>query len=222
MDIVAKCVRNEVVSYYCPIVYGSIAHNIGKKDARGTHQWTLYVRGSNDGDISRFVSRVIFTLHPSFSIPVREIQTPPFEVSEYGWGEFEASIRIYFKDENESFIDLYKDVKLNAPANTLNILKKPIVSEVYDEIIFDSPSEIFRQCITEYLETFIHSNDTDIISSTSKKKTSSSFSSDHLSDTKDVLILSNISSHLQSEIKKMEGRLLNIEDEITKTKSALD
>jgi YEATS domain-containing protein 4 len=56
----------------CPIVYGTIAFYLGKKaEEFNTHRWTLFVRGPNDEDISTFVEKVVFTLHPSFQNPVR-------------------------------------------------------------------------------------------------------------------------------------------------------
>jgi YEATS domain-containing protein 4 len=56
----------------CPVVIGSIAHWLGKKaDESATHKWTLYVRGPNNEDLSTFIAQVAFTLHPSFSEPVR-------------------------------------------------------------------------------------------------------------------------------------------------------
>jgi hypothetical protein len=41
--------------------------------------------------------------------------SPPFEVTESGWGEFEASIRIYFRDPAEQPIDLFHLIKLYPP-----------------------------------------------------------------------------------------------------------
>lgn len=85
-----------------PIVYGSIAFYLGKKaDEFQTHQWTLYVRGPNQEDLSVVISKVVFQLHASFAQPMRELTTPPFEVTERGWGEFEAQIRIIWKDPDE-------------------------------------------------------------------------------------------------------------------------
>lgn len=53
---------------------GSIAFYLGKKAQEyQTHSWTLYVRGPQDEDLSAFVSKVAFTLHPSFAQPVRGI-----------------------------------------------------------------------------------------------------------------------------------------------------
>ena len=87
---------------YLPFVYGSIAFYLGKKaDEFQTHEWTLYVRGPNQEDLSLAISKVVFQLHASFAKPIRELSTPPFEVTERGWGEFEAQIRIVWKDPEE-------------------------------------------------------------------------------------------------------------------------
>lgn len=62
-------------------------------------RWTLYLRSPNPTyDLSNAISRVIFQLHPSFAQPTRELTKPPFEVTETGWGEFEASIRIVWRE----------------------------------------------------------------------------------------------------------------------------
>lgn len=85
-----------------PILYGSVALYLGKKaDEFQTHEWTLYVRGPNHEDLSVAISKVVFQLHPSFPQPIRELSQPPFEVTERGWGEFEAQIRIHWKDPTE-------------------------------------------------------------------------------------------------------------------------
>jgi YEATS domain-containing protein 4 len=44
---------------------------------------------------------VAFQLHASFAQPIRELTQPPFEVTERGWGEFEAQIKIVWKDPTE-------------------------------------------------------------------------------------------------------------------------
>ena len=87
---------------FLPIVYGSIAFYLGKKaDEFQTHEWTLFVRGPNQEDLSSVVAKVVFQLHASFAQPIREYTEPPFEVTERGWGEFEAQIRIHWKDPTE-------------------------------------------------------------------------------------------------------------------------
>eukprot|EP01035_Chromulina_nebulosa_P019643 gene19643-25555_t len=49
----------------------------------------------------------MFSLHPSFQDPVR--------VTETGWGEFEVSITIHFKDEEEEPITFFHQLKLYPP-----------------------------------------------------------------------------------------------------------
>jgi YEATS domain-containing protein 4 len=85
-----------------PIVTGSVAFYLGKKaDEYQTHQWTLYLRGPRNEDLSTVASKVVFQLHASFAQPVRELTEAPYEVTERGWGEFEAQIRIIWKDPSE-------------------------------------------------------------------------------------------------------------------------
>jgi YEATS domain-containing protein 4 len=85
-----------------PLVYGSIAFYLGKKaDEFQTHEWTLFLRGPNNEDLSAVISKVAFQLHASFAQPIRELTQPPFEVTERGWGEFEAQIKIVWKDPTE-------------------------------------------------------------------------------------------------------------------------
>jgi hypothetical protein len=105
-----------------PIVHGSVAFYLGKraenKNEYQSHQWTLYLRGLNNEDLSTCIERVVFQLHPSFAQPIREYKHPPFEVTEKGWGEFEAQIRIHWKDPSEQMTM----VRLTSQ-NTLSKLK---------------------------------------------------------------------------------------------------
>ncbi|CAM9105302.1 unnamed protein product, partial [Ectocarpus fasciculatus] len=126
----------------CPIVYGSVAFSLGKKaDETATHKWTLFIRGPSDEDLSAFVSKVAFSLHPSFPHPVREVCSAPFEITEAGWGEFEAGIRIFFKDSDEQPLDIAHTIKLyhGAPGQLHVPSKQPVMSEVYDEVVFTDP-----------------------------------------------------------------------------------
>jgi YEATS domain-containing protein 4 len=110
-----------------PIAYGSIAFYLGSKsDEYRTHKWTLYIRSPDPTyDISSAISKVIFQLHPSFAQPTREITEPPYEVTETGWGEFEASIRIVWKEDSEERSTiLTHGIKLypkNVPANLMTM-----------------------------------------------------------------------------------------------------
>ena len=60
---------------FVPIVTGTIAFWVGKKNAPGgsdhTHKWMVYVRHADDMDLSYAVSKVAFKLHPSFVNHIR-------------------------------------------------------------------------------------------------------------------------------------------------------
>ena len=146
------------------IVYGSCAFFLGKKaHETATHKWTLFVRGPNDEDLSTILSKVAFSLHESFAEPVRIIDKPPFEVTELGWGEFAAKIRLFFKDPEEQPIDIVHIIKLypqNAPnqnaamqqgASVHQNVRKPVMSETYDEIVFVEPTMHFKQKLLSYV-----------------------------------------------------------------------
>ena len=131
------------------IIYGSMSFYQGKKvDEQNSHKWACYVRGVGDEDISVFIKKVVFQLHPSFNNPSRVFERPPYEVQETGWGEFEILIQIYFHDAREKKVDIYHLLQLypKTPGASLST-KKPVISENYDEIIFNEPFPEFFQRI---------------------------------------------------------------------------
>lgn len=73
-----------------------------------SHKWTVYVRGATNEDLGVVIKRVVFQLHPSFNNPTRVVESPPFELSECGWGEFEIAITLFFhSDVCDKQLDLY-------------------------------------------------------------------------------------------------------------------
>jgi hypothetical protein len=154
-----------------------------------SHKWTLFVRGDRsniDGgnssssyssiDLSYCIRKVIFQLHPSCAQPLVVVEKYPFEVSQTGWGEFEAIIRIVFKDPNERPVDVVHLLRLypttaNAPAMDssssssssssslgqepaiipvqLLSTERPVVSEIYDEFVFRNPFPGFHNQLVE-------------------------------------------------------------------------
>ncbi|XP_021768483.1 transcription initiation factor TFIID subunit 14b-like isoform X1 [Chenopodium quinoa] len=138
--------RAKDVEISVPIVYGTIAFWLGRKATESqSHKWTVYVRGATNEDLSVVVKRVVFQLHPSFNNPIRVVDSPPFELSECGWGEFEIAISLYFhSDACDRKLDVFHHLKLypleqSGPQST----KKPVVVESYDEVVFPDPSELF-------------------------------------------------------------------------------
>jgi YEATS domain-containing protein 4 len=137
---------NEIITK--SIVYGSIAFWLGKKSEENlTHKWCVYVRGNNNEDISYFVKEVIFTLHSTFENNVRTITKWPYELYASGWGEFDIKINIILKDEAIKPIEFVHFLKLYPPANQTPTIKKPIVSEFFDEIVFVNPKKQLRDCL---------------------------------------------------------------------------
>ncbi|KAJ7953110.1 transcription initiation factor TFIID subunit 14b [Quillaja saponaria] len=138
--------RVKDVEICVPIVYGTIAFYLGRKASESqSHKWTVYVRGASNEDLGVVIKRVVFQLHPSFNNPTRVVDSPPFELSECGWGEFEIAITLFFHgDVCDKQLDLYHHLKLypeeeSGPQTT----KKPVVMESYNEIVFPDPSEGF-------------------------------------------------------------------------------
>ncbi|MED6138490.1 Transcription initiation factor TFIID subunit 14b [Stylosanthes scabra] len=138
--------RVKEVEICVPIVYGTSAFYLGRKASESqSHKWTVYVRGASNEDLGVVIKRAVFQLHPSFNNPTRVVESPPFELSECGWGEFEIAITLHFhSDVCDKQLDLYHPLKLypedeSGPQST----KKPVVVESYDEIVFPEPSEAF-------------------------------------------------------------------------------
>ncbi|XP_049871707.1 protein ENL-like isoform X2 [Pectinophora gossypiella] len=61
--------------------------------------WRVWVRGVRGADISSFVHKVVFYLHPAsaFVYPKRVIQEPPYEIQESGCASIEIPIHVYLK-----------------------------------------------------------------------------------------------------------------------------
>lgn len=89
-------------------------------------------------------------------------------VSQSGWGEFDAKIQVFFIDPTERVLEmfhmlrLYKDGQrmymyvqffLSYPhyiENSANpFVKKPVISEIYDEIIFNEPTVSFYDLLVK-------------------------------------------------------------------------
>ncbi|KDN44910.1 yeats-domain-containing protein [Tilletiaria anomala UBC 951] len=75
-------------------------------------------------DISYFIKRVQFKLHETYAQATRNIDKPPFQVTETGWGEFEIQIKVFFIPEaNEKPVTFFHHLKLHPwlpPASLLN------------------------------------------------------------------------------------------------------
>ncbi|KAI9808502.1 MAG: NuA4 histone H4 acetyltransferase complex and the SWR1 complex subunit [Pycnora praestabilis] len=141
-----------------PFVFGSIARPIdpNKKPpnlpAEHTHQWTVFVKGVDDVDISYWLKKVQFKLHETYANALRTIDGPPFEVTETGWGEFEVQIKLHIISEaNEKPAILWHALKLHPygeNAEQQRERREPIISQNYEEIMFADPTEQFYDIMT--------------------------------------------------------------------------
>lgn len=121
-------------------------------NADHTHQWTIFVKGIDGEDISYWLKKVQFKLHETYTNNLRGVESPPFEVTETGWGEFEVQIKLYFVPEaNEKPATLWHNLKLHPygpDAEAQRERKDDIVSQSYEEVVFNEPFEPFYDILT--------------------------------------------------------------------------
>ena len=199
-----------------PIIYGSTAFYLGKKaEETKTHRWHIYVRGADGEDLSYMISKVAFTLHQSFSNPLRVISQPPFEVSEYGWGEFDCKIQIFFHDEALPPVEVFHFLKLYPPINQPTTTKKPVIHEYYDELVFSSPSEAYYHTLMDGPEI-----STDTGASRPAHPLAEYFPI--YSELPDMQLLERARDWLSNEIGVMKDRFVTAEVECTKRTQELE
>ncbi len=120
--------------------------------------------------------QVTFELHETFANPRRTIEQQPFEVTEFGWGQFDIGITLHFTpDARESdvtlfhMLRLYEDdgshslKKVSAVFNTVRralsptrsssecFLLQPVVHETYEDVVFSEPHEDFYNRVSKHV-----------------------------------------------------------------------
>jgi transcription initiation factor IIF auxiliary subunit len=59
----------------------------------------------NGSDINRFITKVVFLLHPSFNPPDKEVTSPPWKLVGRAWGTFDTKVTItWFNGKLQQFI----------------------------------------------------------------------------------------------------------------------
>lgn len=110
------------------------------------------MRGVDGEDISYWLKKVQFKLHETYTNSLRTIEAPPFEVTETGWGEFEVSIKLHFIPEaNEKAQTMWHALKLHPygpDADGQRERREAVLSQNYEEIIFNEPVEAFYEVLT--------------------------------------------------------------------------
>lgn len=146
--------RQKGVTIVKPIVYGNISRALAEPLPNNhTHSWSCYLKPYKNEEMN-YIKKVSFKLHESYGPQAERVVTiPPYKVEETGWGEFEVIIRIYFHDPNERSVTIYHHLRLfnhdpNNPTQVPQIVKnKTVVSEHYDEIVFQDPSLMMSQML---------------------------------------------------------------------------
>ncbi|XP_038145325.1 YEATS domain-containing protein 4 [Cyprinodon tularosa] len=204
--------RVKGVTIVKPIVFGNVARYFGKKREEDghTHQWSVYVKPYRNEDMSAYVKKIQFKLHESYVNPLRVVTKPPYEITETGWGEFEIIIKIFFIDPNERPVTLYHLLKL-FQSDSSAMPKKTVVSEFYDEMIFQDPTAMMQQLLTTSrqltLGAYKHETEFGELEQKTKEKLEAAKkrTSQEITELKDKLKASreNI-NHLKAEIRKLE------------------
>ncbi|KAH8409907.1 hypothetical protein KR009_000821 [Drosophila setifemur] len=209
--------RLKGVTIIKPIVYGNIARSFGKKREEDghTHQWKVYLKPYYNEDMSAYVKKVHFKLHESYANPNRIVVKPPYEITETGWGEFEVVIKIYFNDQSERPVTCYHILKLfqspvvdgELTSSTTMDTKKGLVSESYEEIVFQEPTQIMQHylMVSEQSANGLLSHDTDF----EEKKTK----------TLDNIV--NVKQKVKAEIVTLKDKLKLARESISKFKAEL-
>lgn len=156
--------RQKGVTIIKPVVYGNISRALAEPlSNKHTHRWKCYIKPYKNEEMS-YVKKVSFKLHESYSPHAERVLTvAPFEVEETGWGEFELIIKIFFVDPNERPVTIYHHLRLfnhdpNNPNPVPQIIKdKSVVSEHYDEIVFQDPSLMMSQILNGPPKPFMDS-----------------------------------------------------------------
>ncbi|XP_017152182.2 YEATS domain-containing protein 4 [Drosophila miranda] len=209
--------RLKGVTIVKPIVYGNIARSFGKKREEDghTHQWKVYLNTYFNEDMSIYLKKVHFKLHESYANPNRIVVKPPYEVTETGWGEFEVVIKIYFNDQSERPVTCYHILKLfqspvvdgELTSTTTMDTKKGLVSESYEEIVFQEPTQVMQHylMLSEQSSNGLLSHDTDF----EEKKT------------KTLDNIFNVKKKVKGEILTLKDKLKLARETISKFKAEL-
>lgn len=118
------------------IIVGNISKWIPpdwREDA-SSHKWTIYVRNDKDesDNISIFVSKVRFFLHPSYRPnDVVEVTSYPFHLSRRGWGEFPVRVQLHFKNTLNKPVDIIHHLKLDRTYTGLQTLGSETLVDIW-------------------------------------------------------------------------------------------
>lgn len=78
------------------------------------------------------------------------VTTPPYELTELGWGEFDITVALNFcKDAGDSSLEIFHRLKLYSEESGNQNTKKAVVRETYEELVFSEPPLEFYERVTK-------------------------------------------------------------------------
>lgn len=114
-----------------------------------TKGWRVYVKGIEGGpDITTWLKKVQFKLHHTYTDASRTIETPPFQITETGYGEFDIELRLYF-DSSSGEKAQYRAHRLRLePYGTEENMKRQaaenmVTADQCEIVEFNEPSQDF-------------------------------------------------------------------------------
>ncbi|KAJ9586306.1 hypothetical protein L9F63_020014 [Diploptera punctata] len=117
------------------IVIGNISKwvPVDTREDAASHKWMMYVRGPKEAaDVSGFISKVRFFLHPSYRPnDIAEVTSSPFHLSRRGWGEFPVRVQIHFTNPRNKPVDLIHHLKLDRTYTGLQTLGAETVVDIW-------------------------------------------------------------------------------------------
>eukprot|EP00007_Cunea_sp_BSH-02190019_P006240 CAMPEP_0174233064 /NCGR_PEP_ID=MMETSP0417-20130205/3194_1 /TAXON_ID=242541 /ORGANISM="Mayorella sp, Strain BSH-02190019" /LENGTH=1469 /DNA_ID=CAMNT_0015311223 /DNA_START=270 /DNA_END=4675 /DNA_ORIENTATION=+ len=98
-----KFARHIIVGNTSKQIQSTVTSGLASK-AEATYRWTAFVRGKpGEPPLTSFISKVRFFLHESYApSTVVDVNTPPFEVTREGWGEFPVAIQLHFRESKRN------------------------------------------------------------------------------------------------------------------------
>eukprot|EP01066_Platyproteum_vivax_P003067 Platyproteum_vivax@DN13966_c0_g1_i1.p1 len=138
------------------VILGTFAFVLPESDKKkratidkATHKWICILRAANGEDMSYFIKKVVFKLHDSFLDPTRMCDSPPYQVEECGWGEFDLLVTVHFVDSWEKPVEMYHSLRLYPPNGISPPMNQPVVNEIYDELVFQNPRDDFYEKLVQ-------------------------------------------------------------------------
>lgn len=142
------------------IVVGNTSKYIGNEKSKDgvTHKWLVYIKTKTDIPLEAFVKKVRFFLHPSYKPnDVVEVQSPPFQLSRRGWGEFPIRIQLYFDAKTQQKpLQVYHNLVLDRRMTGLQTMGAETVVELWLSSSNEISASLARELKTK--SEFIHND----------------------------------------------------------------